>query len=175
MFSSENTRIHDTKRHRMNDGSLMRQFVLAARNYCNWVERGNTTNEALEALRLVSHLYGCAVTLSEEVKIDATQTERFSGISNEERKVILARFKHFPFQYYRDCFNPLDMESESSIGDIVDDFVDIYCDIKPGLFAFDGGFEPFAVFHWRHTWNNHWGQHAASALRCLHAYQAKID
>jgi hypothetical protein len=76
----------------------------------------------------------------------------------------------FPFQYYWEIFEPVtDTPEEAVCGDITDDLGDIYIDVKEGLLAYPLS-EQSAVWHWRTTFGFHWGRHATSALRALHAY-----
>jgi hypothetical protein len=67
-------------------------------------------------------------------------------------------------------FDPIEVPaSESVTGDLADDLMDIYCDLK-GLRYCDDGHTFQAVFHWSFTFAVHWGRHATSALRALHCY-----
>ena len=58
--------------------------------------------------------------------------------------------------------------AEVSIGNIDDDIIDIYRDIKRGLIAYDAGHQRDAQCFWIHSFESHWGAHAANAISALH-------
>lgn len=68
---------------------------------------------------------------------------------------------------YWQLFDPYEF-GEAGAGMLSDDFADIYCDLAPGLVAYEAGREGAAAWQWRFGYENHWGHHAVSALRALH-------
>ncbi len=58
------------------------------------------------------------------------------------------------------------------VGDVADDISDIYIDVRRGLDLFDRGLESDALWVWVFNFHIHWGKHATSAIRALHAYFA---
>jgi hypothetical protein len=54
----------------------------------------------------------------------------------------------------------------------VDDLVDIYSDVAPGLELFESGDLAAAKDHWQFWLSHHWGEHATSALRALWSFLA---
>jgi hypothetical protein len=67
--------------------------------------------------------------------------------------------------YYREFFDPNpELTDESCIGDIGDDLIDVYKDIKAGLLVFDRGEPMDALWHWSFLHKAHWGRHATGAL-----------
>jgi hypothetical protein len=88
------------------------------------------------------------------------------------------RFSNLPFQYYREIFHPLaiaESPEEPVIGDIVDDLMDIYIDLKEGILLYESGKPLAAVFHWRTLFGFHWGRHATCAIRALHIYATELE
>ncbi|MNT90328.1 hypothetical protein D3C72_2312100 [compost metagenome] len=54
------------------------------------------------------------------------------------------------------------------MGDLGDDLMDAYQDIRAGLLLFDEGRARDALWHWSFMHRVHWGRHATSALHALH-------
>jgi hypothetical protein len=78
-----------------------------------------------------------------------------------------------PVQYYSEIFNSLVVPPEEGVaGDLVDDLVDIYQDVAPGLELYDAGRRDEAKNHWQFWLASHWGGHATSATRALWSYLA---
>lgn len=88
-------------------------------------------------------------------------------------ELVKARASDLPFQYYSEVFNTLVLPAEEPVtGDLVDDLMDIYRDIAPGLVLYRAGRRPEAANHWRFWFTVHWGEHATSALRAAWSYLA---
>jgi len=144
------------------------RFASAAEAYCLWLEGepGAHVNEHFAATKLVAELYAAALSLpgTDPPNSDAPV------VTLDQRRIIQERLKSFPFQYYWEVVHPITLEPEEAVcGDIIDDFLDIYGNVKEGLLSY-----PFdrqsAVWHWRTTFGFHWGAHATSALRALHSF-----
>jgi hypothetical protein len=77
-----------------------------------------------------------------------------------------------PFQIYYKCLEPanLDRQGDVVVGDIFDDFLDIYLDISAGLWLIDYGHWEAAIWHWRLLYW-HWSDHVVGALNALHLYR----
>ena len=75
-----------------------------------------------------------------------------------------------PFQYYREVFDALDLESaeEVCVGDLYDDLADIYHDLSEGLFVYHHVSPAEAKRYWSQSFGYHWGEHATSALRAFY-------
>jgi hypothetical protein len=63
-------------------------------------------------------------------------------------------------------FDPYE-EGKLVTGSLTDDVIDVYCDLKMGLDAFDAGHVEGAVWDWRFNFAHHWGHHAVDGLRAL--------
>ncbi len=149
-------------------------FAATAREYCRWCEEPRVTGPSAlryEAASLLGRLYSAAVSLP-EVDLGDYEAPEPPDLPEATRTRVFAGFADFPFQYYREVFDPAaDKTDEPVVGDLADDFTDIYLDLYRGLALLDMGEEPAAVFEWRFSFGIHWGRHATSAMRALHCYQ----
>lgn len=75
--------------------------------------------------------------------------------------------------YYWETFEPLEQEKpEPVVASLSDDLADIWCGIKPGVAEIDCAKQTSisdAVWHWRSSFESHWGHHGALAIFALHA------
>ena len=55
------------------------------------------------------------------------------------------------------------------MGDVGDDLLDTYKDIKAGALLSQAGRVEEALWHWSFMHRIHWGRHALGALAALHA------
>ena len=112
----------------------VRQFYETAKEFCRWSEEGpfEDEDEAYTALRLVSSIYHQALTLpGVNCEDDELSGE---GITKLDSKHIHRRFGSLPFQYYFEVFHPVTKKPEEPVtGDIADDLMDIYIDLKEGM------------------------------------------
>ena len=69
---------------------------------------------------------------------------------------------------YSTTVDALDPASDLACGDLNDDLRDIARDLADGLALFDRGATSSAIWHWRFTFESHWGRHAVEAIRVLH-------
>jgi len=60
------------------------------------------------------------------------------------------------------------LTDESCMGDVGDDLLDVYHDVRGGLVAFDRGEVNDAAWHWSFLHRIHWGRHAVGGLFALH-------
>jgi hypothetical protein len=138
-------------------------FTDNARSYCEWVE--SDTHDVLTVRQLLlSLLQGTPYLI---VSSSQSYGEEYQ---EDDLEVDPKRFIDFPFQYYREIFNPLDFSKEPVVGDISDDFADIYIELRHGLKALELGNGVYAIQHWRESYFIHWGEHATSALRAIDQY-----
>ena len=146
-------------------------FEGAARQFCDWADSSEPEADGgtSSALRLVSRLFaaGCQLGWEESASPDVARPSR------EQLEAVRKNVSRIPFQYYSEIFNSLVVPSEAPvIGDIIDDLMDIYSDIAPGLALFEQGETQKAVEHWSFWLLHHWGEHATSAARALYCYVA---
>ena len=157
----------------MNYKEIIDRFTSVAREYCEWLESAPLTpfEEHFTATRLVANLYASAIALPEVSDEYLPDSFNEPEVSIEQKRAVIERLGKFPFHLYWQIFQPNTEASEEPVyGDIRDDLVDIYGDVKEGLLALDAVSEPFAVFQWRTSFGFHWGRHATSALHALHMF-----
>ncbi len=71
------------------------------------------------------------------------------------------------FETYWEVFDPYKQE-EPVAGSLSDDLLDVYRDVRRGLWAWEKNQIADAVWDWRFSFDTHWGDHAVDALRALH-------
>ena len=72
--------------------------------------------------------------------------------------------------FYRTVFDPDPRRDEEPVmGDVGDDLLDTYKDVKAGCLLYAQGRMPLALWHWSLMHRIHWGKHAVDALAALHA------
>ena len=145
-------------------------FIRTASAFCEWCEHPKNTDAQelrVEAMRQISGLYAAALELP-VCELPDTGHEA-DVIPSAFKNQIFKSFGALPVNYYREVFDPsLDNDDPPSIGDVADDLTDMYCDVLSGLSLFERGHETDALWHWRFTFDAHWGRHATSALHALH-------
>jgi len=149
-------------------------FKDAAERYCAWVETAATSpeEELRSAMSHVSDLYRLALTLPDP---DADPAVSEEYVDKNHHEALYSRLQRLPLQYYGEVFDTTQVPPEEPIvGDLADDLLDIYADVKSGLRYFAAGHPPEAVFYWRFTWGVHWGRHATSALRAMHCWATRV-
>lgn len=149
------------------DAMTARSFEEAVTAFCEWAERPSSdpVSEAFAARRLVAEIYSLALLLPEGSPED--DDERPSA---SERDVVFRRFGALPFNYYS-VMDPLDAPpGDPMVGDLADDLIDIWQDLKVGLRLLQTGRLEEARCEWRWSFDSHWGQLAASALYVLQSW-----
>lgn len=147
-------------------------FYNIAKTYCIWAEgESEEADELYTAMKLVSSLYQQALILP-SADPDDDEIEVIK-ITKSETINIYQRFGSLPFQYYQEIFHPVSEQTEDPvIGDLADDLMDIYIDLKEGVLLYEKNKPTNAVFQWTTTFGFHWGRHAVSALKAMHCYES---
>ena len=142
-------------------------FVYAARGFCDWCEG------ALDPIAERTAAYWLARLYAEALQLPEISPENNLGLPDlplsalEKAKTQIAPFRGW---YYREVFDPApDLSEEPGMGDLGDDLMDTYRDVRGGLLLFDEGRVNDALWHWSFMHRAHWGRHASSALRALHS------
>jgi hypothetical protein len=146
-------------------------FENAAKEYCSWAE-GDPASEWEEGQTAVRLL---AAVLHHVMALPGGEVEPLPDheilLKGPQTEAIYRRFGALPFQYYADVFHPTRIPPEDpDVGNLADDLMDVYADLKQGLAYAASGHPRHAAFHWRFTFGVHWGRHAVSALRALHCH-----
>ena len=136
-------------------------FYLSASNYCRVIEnfgsiKGNNLTSLLCSLL---ELYTKALSLP-DVESDNEKETDF------EISVPLINLKKY--DHYWEVFNPyhFDEPVEASLSD---DILDIYKDVKRGIFLYEKNEHIEAIWEWKVNFEIHWGSHAVDAIRALHS------
>lgn len=137
-------------------------FVRAARELCALVQGASSFSleERLRRARAVLlPLYAAATELPAATKLTELDTpselppEAWAGFAEHD--------------LYWEVFDPYEL-SEPVAGSLSDDLLDIFRDVRRGLWFWDRHEIADAVWEWRFSFDSHWGAHAADALRALH-------
>jgi hypothetical protein len=154
--------------------SEVEAFHEVAQRFCAWAEAppGDSDDDLYWAMRHVADLYAALLAMP-GADHDADAPDRFVDKTEHER--VYDRFKRLPLQYYGEVFDTTKVPPEEpSLGDLADDLLDIYTDVKAGLLHYAEGHIVQAVWQWQFTWGVHWGRHATSALRAMHCFRTSM-
>ncbi|MGP1908359.1 DUF5063 domain-containing protein [Metabacillus sp. JX24] len=136
-------------------------FLNTASEYCHLIENfalSYESDKVISLLRTISSLYAAALTLPEE------------DLSDGEIAVfefVLPDIELGAKVNYWALFDPY-TDDEPVACSLNDDLQDIYRDVKEGILLFQNDKRPEATWHWKFTFESHWGQHALQAMRALH-------
>ncbi len=142
-------------------------FAEVARGFCTWCESPSLgTNIEAIASGWLAKLYAAALLLPHtNSESSAGLPELPEGPANRARQN-LAAFNGF---YYKEFFDPNPtLTEEPVIGDVGDDLLDTYKDVRAGLVLFERGEPNEALWHWAFLHQVHWGRHAVGGLFALH-------
>ena len=155
-------------------------FLTAARNFADLLEIENIEQKEFltKAHMALIDLYSAGHKL-EEIDIKDSESETYFNreelFKNKNAALIEILGDN---AYYSEVFNPLEKnENEPMQGWLVDDFADIYRDIKIELEKIKLGTSDAvedALWQMKFSYNAHWGDHCISALRALH-YMRKYE
>ncbi len=142
-------------------------FRELAEGFCAWCE-ADTIGARPESTAAfwIARLHAAAYELP-EANPDNEQgiPELHAGpLARAERNLL-----HFGGTYYRLVFNPDPTGiDEPVVGDVGDDLLDTYKDVKAGCMLFDLGRNQDALWFWSYMHRLHWGQHVVGALTALY-------
>jgi hypothetical protein len=150
-----------------NNASPEAAFAAIARNFCAWCEAPSLgPTKAVSAARWLSTLNAAALALPNVGPENADGGPELPETALAKARSNLA---HFNGWYYREFFDPDPAsDEEPCMGDIGDDLIDIYKDIKAGGVLYDSGATAKALWHWSFLHRIHWGRHAVGAVFALH-------
>lgn len=140
-------------------------FAELATAFCGWCESGALGPAPERAIsRWLAQLYAGGLQLSEVEPEPGAPDDTVSETALAEASISPLRGRH-----YREIFDPNpELDEQASVGDIGDDLLDIYRDIKRGLELYRRGLPLAAEWEWAFNFRIHWGRHAAAALLALH-------
>lgn len=142
-------------------------FAEAAQAYCSWCE-GHLLDMEKEAslAALLARLYAAALTLPE---VGPENEEGLPELPEAALASAKTNLSYFNGWYYREFFDPdPTLDDEAGMGDVGDDVLDIYKDVKAGCLLYERGETADALWHWSFLHRFHWGRHAVGAIFALH-------
>ena len=172
-------------------------FLNAARQFLTLLENGELNHETFykDSQKALSELYKTALELETVELIYSGPESKFDEIDNDElRKMNKNLISNLGKNcFYWEVFDPTYSElagkpelgwkitdKEPTQGWLVDDFADIYADIKEELTKIDQirtdeAIED-ALWQLKFGFNHHWGNHCINAMRALHYlwYDGKV-
>jgi hypothetical protein len=145
----------------------LNSFAEVALGFCAWCEEPDLDAEReVTAAAWLAKLYAAALLLP---SVEPENSDGLPDLPAVELAKAQSNLAYFNGTYYRECFDPDPTLAEAPvIGDIGDDLLDTYKDIKAGCVLLNRGQPIEALWHWVFLHRIHWGHHAASALLALH-------
>jgi Domain of unknown function (DUF5063) len=152
----------------------LQSFVELAAGFCSWCEMQNPDfGRELQATQWLARLHAAAVELPK------TESSNHAGLPKLPAVQLAAaqrNFEKYAGWYYRTVSNsdPTNTD-EPGMGDVGDDLMDTYKDIKAGSLLYHQGLVAEALWYWSYLHRVHWGQHVLGALSALHSNQAERE
>jgi hypothetical protein len=142
-------------------------FAEIARGFCAWCESSTLgAQPERDASIWLARLHAAALVLPD---VGCDNEDGLPNLPEGGLAQATANLAHFVGWYYREFFDPdPSLDDEAVMGDIGDDLLDIYSDVKAGLVLMDQGKRTEALWHWAFLHRIHWGRHAVGALFALH-------
>lgn len=144
-------------------------FHECALGFCDWCEVGasSASNRNLMAAVWLSRLHAAALLLPEA---EPENEDGLPELADAPLRQAERNLRPFVGWFYRMVFDPdLASTEEPCLGDVGDDLLDTYKDVKAGCALYDQGLEQDALWHWSFMHRIHWGKHAVDALAALYA------
>jgi hypothetical protein len=142
-------------------------FATLAREFCAWCEAPSLgAGAATRAAAWIAHLHAAALALPD---VDSRHFEELPEPPDAALRRARANLHAFDGWFYREVFDPDPLRDDKPVmGDVGDDLMDIWLDVRQGLIRFDRGQVREALWHWSYLHRIHWGRHAVGALFALH-------
>jgi len=155
-------------------------FIESCRKYCGLLET-NDSNILVELQKSLLELYSNGLNL-QTVDLDSNIDFK-EKLDDKEFEIIKNRTSELlgENQYYWTIFDPTEnvFGNESPVmGDLLDDVMDIYKDIKYQLMILDLNTEESienAVWGMKFDFWHHWSNHAIDAIRTIHYVIEKTE
>ena len=146
--------------------SPVETFLEHAIGFCNWCEGESLgTNRELMAAVWLARLHAAALLLPERGPENEEGLPELPAVQRTQAERNLASFSGW---FYRTVFDPdPDNIDDPVMGDVGDDLLDTYKDVKAGCLLFDRGQQSDALWYWSFMHRIHWSKHAVGALGAL--------
>jgi hypothetical protein len=150
-------------------------FVNEARVFCGWaVGSDGSAMTVASALLRVTSLYSSALSLPEPWSDTLPENIPDIQFAAADINAMTERVSALPIPFYWEVFDPFEVPPKEPVGGhLLDDIGDIYRDVAGGLVLFDAGRADEALWEWGYNFRIHWGEHATSAIRALHAFSSR--
>lgn len=150
------------------NASRVERFRDIASEYCRLLESDESGERVLTSLHvLLPQLCQLAQLLPQGAAGAPIELERPPPDAALERIQSLLGER----TYYREVFDPYSSD-DAVEGNLHDDLGDIYRELVEGLVRHRTQGADAACWHWRFTFQIHWGENAISAMRALYALSA---
>lgn len=145
-------------------------FANLANEFCAWCEDPGTGRaHELQAAAWLARLHAAALELPES---DGDNEEGLPELPEAQLAAAQRNLNTYAGRYYRTVFDCTPTNSDEPVmGDVGDDLLDTYKDIKAGTVLYQQNRAKEALWHWSFMHRVHWGKHALGALAALHAQQ----
>lgn len=158
--------------------SPIETFAAEVSHFEHWAKSGEDkgAEAARNGLLRILRLYLAALELPPAPDTTDELDLEHLDVDHDEWQAVRTHAARLPLDYYGEIFDPLPVPPmEPCLGSLSDDIAGIYGDVVSGLRKFRAGHENAAVQEWLFGLQTHWGEHATSAIRALHCWQAKHD
>lgn len=148
--------------------SSVETFREHAIGFCSWCEGESLgTNREVMAAVWLARLHAAALLLPEAEPENEEGLPELPAAQLTQAQRNLAPFAGW---FYRTVFDPDPRNTEAPVmGDVGDDLLDTYKDVKAGCLLYDRAQHSDALWHWSLMHRIHWGKHAVGALAALQA------
>jgi len=140
-------------------------FVTLVRDYVALIENASASM-AFEFTRrcavILPKVYAAALDLPDLEVSDNFDIERSVASPMAEICRLFGRY-----DCYHEFYDPYE-EAEAVMGSLGDDLADIYLDLANPLRAYDQGHVAEAIWEWKFSMQQHFGDHLVDAMRALH-------
>lgn len=151
-------------------------FKSVASRFCEFVATTKSYNseELLMLASILSELCSVAYSLPETdpVRESELNEQELNSLQSKRKSVMSMLALGLPQDYYRSVESlSIYEEPKFTVGQLSDDLSDIWLELKIGLRYWREGGKSWCLlsgWHWKFTFESHWGGHAVSALVVLH-------
>lgn len=161
----------------ISDTSVVESFAELALGYCHWCENTIfTLSHASQISAWLCKLYAAGLNLP---KVGMGYwDDNLPELPQAQLMVVKGNLSALNGFYYSEYFDPdpsLISTNEPGLGDVGDDLLDIYQDLKHGIVDFQLGKIEGALWYWSRMHGDHWGRHAVGAIFALHCLVISKD
>jgi hypothetical protein len=146
--------------------SSVETFLEHAVGFCNWCEGESLgAHPKVMAAVWLARLHAAALLLLEAEPENEYGLPDLPSAPLKQAERNLAPFAGW---YYRTVFDPDPSNTEEPVmGDVGDDLLDTYKDVRAGCLLYERGQHSDALWHWSFLHRIHWSKHAVGALAAL--------